>query len=187
MAQVRKYQNAAGPIPKKKWKYNNTEYEVDEGDLKNLNRLNMSVYKFDENLPNGSNGTPTEEDLLAKKIGLISEDQYNAKYNPTPLSAATIIAEKTPKSNVVSEKKFGRFFRGSSSLEGQRAFDALFKANQEAGGWGMTNMALKAIEDGNDVYRGSDGSIVIEDSERNNITKNYIPKGVTATVDDGQF
>ena len=51
----------------------------------------------------------------------------------------------------------------------------------------MTNMALKAIEDGNDVYRGSDGSIVIKDFEGTDITKNYIPKGVTATVNDGQF
>lgn len=103
------------------------------------------------------------------------------------LEPAVIKAEKTPKPASTSEKKFGRFFRGSSSLEGQRAYDALFKANQEAGGWGMTNMALKAIEDGNDVYRGSDGSIVIKDFEGTDITKNYIPKGVTATVDDGQF
>lgn len=97
------------------------------------------------------------------------------------------IVDEAPKLNTTSKKKFGRFFRGSSSLEGQRAYDALFKANQEAGGWGMTNMALKAIEDGNDVYRGSDGSIVIKDFEGTDITKNYIPKGVTATVNDGQF
>lgn len=97
------------------------------------------------------------------------------------------IVDEAPKLNTTPKKKFGRFFRGSSSLEGQRAYDALFKANQEAGGWGMTNMALKAIEDGNDVYRGSDGSIVIKDFEGTDITKNYIPKGVTATVDDGQF
>ena len=103
------------------------------------------------------------------------------------LEPAVIEAEKTPKPASTSEKKFGRFFRGSSSLEGQRAYDALFKANQEAGGWGMTNMALKAVEDGNDVYRGSDGSIVIKDSKGIDITRNYIPKGVTATVDDGQF
>lgn len=103
------------------------------------------------------------------------------------LEPVVIEAEKTPKPASTSKKKFGRFFRGSSSLEGQRAYDALFKANQEAGGWGMANMALKAIEDGNDVYRGSDGSIVIKDFEGTDITKNYIPKGVTATVDDGQF
>lgn len=109
------------------------------------------------------------------------------KYQNGQILPEAKIVDEAPKLNTTPKKKFGRFFRGSSSLEGQRAYDALFKANQEAGGWGMTNMALKAIEDGNDVYRGSDGSIVIKDSEGTDITKNYIPKGVTATVDDGQF
>ena len=109
------------------------------------------------------------------------------KYQNGQILPEAKIVDEAPKLNTTPKKKFGRFFRGSSSLEGQRAYDALFKANQEAGGWGMTNMALKAVEDGNDVYRGSDGSIVIKDSEGTDITKNYIPKGVTATVYDGQF
>ena len=109
------------------------------------------------------------------------------KYQSGQILPEAKIVDEAPKLNTTPKKKFGRFFRGSSSLEGQRAYDALFKANQEAGGWGMTNMALKAIEDGNDVYRGSDGSIVIKDFEGTDITKNYIPKGVTATVNDGQF
>ena len=109
------------------------------------------------------------------------------KYQNGQILPEAKIVDEAPKLNTTPKKKFGRFFRGSSSLEGQRAYDALFKANQEAGGWGMTNMALKAIEDGNDVYRGSDGSIVIKDFEGTDITKNYIPKGVTATVNDGQF
>ena len=37
MAQVKKYQNASGPLPKKKWSYKGKEYEVDDGDLKMLN------------------------------------------------------------------------------------------------------------------------------------------------------
>ena len=109
------------------------------------------------------------------------------KYQNGQILPEAKIVDEAPKLNTTPKKKFGRFFRGSSSLEGQRAYDALFKANQEAGGWGMTNMALKAIEDGNDVYRGSDGSIVIKDSEGTDITKNYIPKGVNATVEDSQF
>lgn len=109
------------------------------------------------------------------------------KYRSGEILPEAVVTDEAPKSNTTPKKKFGRFFRGSSSLEGQRAYDALFKANQEAGGWGMTNMALKAIEEGNDVYRGSDGSIVIKDSEGTDITKNYIPKGVNATVEDSQF
>ena len=128
----------------------------------------------------GKKGIEKPEEMTKMKVG------ENGNLT-NQLEPAVIEAEKTPKPASTSEKKFGRFFRGSSSLEGQRAYDALFKANQEAGGWGMTNMALKAVEDGNDVYRGSDGSIVIKDSNGTDITRNYIPKGVTATVDDGQF
>ena len=51
----------------------------------------------------------------------------------------------------------------------------------------MTNMALQAVEAGYDVYRGSDGSITIKDSQGNDITEQFIPKGVNATVGDSQF
>lgn len=187
MAQVRKYQGA-GSLPKKKWSYKGKEYEVNDEDLKMLNDWDMSNYKFDTTLPKDYNNVPSGKDILAKKIGLITEDQYNSKYNPTPetINPAVVIADKTSKP-VTSEKKYGRFFRGSSSLEGQRAYDALFNANKNAGGWGMTNMALQAVEAGHDVYRGSDGSIVIKDSQGNDITEQFIPKGVNATVEDSQF
>lgn len=187
MAQVRKYQGA-GSLPKKKWSYKGKEYEVDDEDLKMLNDWDMSNYKFDTVLPKDYNNVPSGKDVLAKKIGLITEDQYNSKYNPTPetINPVVVTADKTSKP-VTSEKKYGRFFRGSSSLEGQRAYDALFNANKNAGGWGMTNMALQAVEAGHDVYRGSDGSIVIKDSQGNDITEQFIPKGVNATVEDSQF
>ena len=186
MAQVRKYQ-VAGSLPKKKWSYKGKEYEVDDEDLKMLNDWNMSNYEFDSVIPEGYDGIPSGKDVLAKKIGLITEDQYNTKYNPTEiLSGAITVADKTPKPKPET-KKYGRFFRGSSSLEGQRAYDALFNANKNAGGWGMTNMALQAVEAGHDVYRGSDGSIVIKDSQGNDITEQFIPKGVNATVGDSQF
>ena len=189
MAQVRKYQNAAGPLPKKKWSYKGKEYEVNDEDLKMLNDWNMSNYEFDSVIPEKYDGTPSGKDVLAKKIGLITEDQYNSKYNPTSTETTNpsiVVADKisTP---APSEKKYGRFFRGSASLEGQRAYDALFNANRNAGGWGMTNMALQAVEAGHDVYRGSDGSIVIKDSQGNDITEQFIPKGVNATVGDSQF
>ena len=197
MAQVRKYQNAAGPLPKKKWSYKGKEYEVDDADLKMLNDWNMSNYEFDETLSKDYKGVPSGKDVLAKKYGLITEDQYNAKYNPTststltstsePILGSVVVANKTPKPEATPEKKYGRFFRGSSSLEGQRAYDALFDANRNAGGWGMTNMALKAVEAGHDVYRGSDGSIVIKDSNGNDITEQFIPKGVNATTEDSRF
>ena len=147
----------------------------------------MSNYEFDSVIPEGYDGIPSGKDVLAKKIGLITEDQYNTKYNPTEiLSGAITVADKTPKPKPET-KKYGRFFRGSASLEGQRAYDALFNANRNAGGWGMTNMALQAVEAGHDVYRGSDGSIVIKDSQGNDITEQFIPKGVNATVGDSQF
>ena len=189
MAQVRKYQNAAGPLPKKKWSYKGKEYEVNDEDLKMLNDWNMSNYEFDSIIPEKYDGTPSGKDVLAKKIGLITEDQYNSKYNPTStktINKSVVVADKisTP---TPSEKKYGRFFRGSASLEGQRAYDALFNANRNAGGWGMTNMALQAVEAGHDVYRGSDGSITIKDSQGNDITEQFIPKGVNATVGDSQF
>ena len=50
------------------------------------------------------------------------------------LESAVVVADKTPKSTATPEKKYGRFFRGSASLEGQRAYDALFNANRNAGG-----------------------------------------------------
>ena len=189
MAQVRKYQNAAGPLPKKKWSYKGKEYEVNDEDLKMLNDWNMSNYEFDSVIPEKYDGTPSGKDILAKKIGLITEDQYNSKYNPTStktINPSIVVADKisTP---TPSEKKYGRFFRGSASLEGKRAYDALFNANRNAGGWGMTNMALQAVEAGHDVYRGSDGSITIKDSQGNDITEQFIPKGVNATVGDSQF
>ena len=186
MAQVRKYQNAAGSLPKKKWSYKGKEYEVTDEDLRNINGLGMSNYEFDSNLPSDYDGIPSGRDNLAKKIGLITEEQFNAKYNPQlqgEIKPSIATADKVTKP-ATSDKKYGRFFRGSSSLEGQRAYDALYKANRSAGGWGMTNMALQAIEAGHDVYRGSDGSIVIKDSNGNDITKQFIPQGVTATVDD---
>lgn len=93
------------------------------------------------------------------------------------------IVVDTPK---YSRPKYGRFFRGVDSIEGERAYKALYNANRNAGGWGMTNMALRAIEDGNDVYRGSDGSIVIKDLSGNDITDKYLPSGVTAKVSDRQ-
>lgn len=204
MAQVRKYQNAPGPLPKKKWSYKGKEYEVTDEDLRNINGLGMSNYEFDSNLPSDYNGIPSGRDNLAKKIGLITEEQFNAKYNPQlqgEIEPSIVTADKVTKPSTTdkvtklstadkvtkpatTDKKYGRFFRGSSSLEGQRAYDALYKANRSAGGWGMTNMALQAIEAGHDVYRGSDGSIVIKDSNGNDITKQFIPQGVTATVDD---
>ena len=149
----------------------------------------MSNYEFDSVIPEKYDGTPSGKDVLAKKIGLITEDQYNSKYNLTPtetINPSVVITDKisTPTS---SKKKYGRFFRGSASLEGQRAYDALFNANRNAGGWGMTNMALQAVEAGHDVYRGSDGSITIKDSQGNDITEQFIPKGVNATVGDSQF
>ena len=189
MAQVKKYKNAPGPMPKKKWSYKGKEYEVDDEDLKMLNDWDMSNYEFDEILPNDYTGIPSGKDTLAKKIGLITENQFNTKYMPSPqekIESSIITADKVTKP-ATADKKYGRFFRGSSSLEGQRAYDALYKANRNAGGWGMTNMALQAVEAGYDVYRGSDGSIVIKDSNGNDITKQFIPKGVTATVNDSQF
>ena len=95
----------------------------------------MSNYEFDPVIPEKYDGTPSGKDVLAKKIKLITEDQYNSKYNPTPetINPVVVTADKTSKP-VTSEKKYGRFFRGSSSLEGQRAYDALFNANKNAGG-----------------------------------------------------
>ena len=95
----------------------------------------MSNYKFDTALPKDYNNVPSGKDILAKKIGLITEDQYNSKYNPTPetINPVVVTADKISKP-VTSEKKYGRFFRGSASLEGQRAYDALFNANKNAGG-----------------------------------------------------
>ena len=96
----------------------------------------MSNYEFDSIIPEKYDGTPSGKDVLAKKIGLITEDQYNSKYNPTPIeiSNPSIVTANKISKPTTSEKKYGRFFRGSSSLEGQRAYDALFNANKNAGG-----------------------------------------------------
>lgn|SRR5574344_292061 len=96
----------------------------------------MSNYEFDEILPNDYTGIPSGKDTLAKKIGLITENQFNAKYRPSPqekIESSIITADKVTKP-AITDKKYGRFFRGSSSLEGQRAYDALYKANRSAGG-----------------------------------------------------
>lgn len=96
----------------------------------------MSNYEFDSVIPEKYDGTPSGKDVLAKKIGLITEDQYNSKYNPTSTETITPSVVVTDKisTSTPSEKKYGRFFRGSASLEGQRAYDALFNANRNAGG-----------------------------------------------------
>ena len=44
----------------------------------------MSNYEFDEILPNDYTGIPSGKDTLAKKIGLITENQFNTKYMPSP-------------------------------------------------------------------------------------------------------
>ena len=96
----------------------------------------MSNYEFDNVLPDDYTGIPSGKDNLAKKIGLITESQFNAKYKPSSkgeIKPSVITADKETKP-ATTDKKYGRFFRGSSSLEGQRAYDALFNANRNAGG-----------------------------------------------------
>ena len=98
MAQVRKYKTS-GSLPTNKWSYKGKEYEVSGEDLKMLNDWKMNEYQFDPVLPEGYNGVPEGKDVLAKKLGLITEEQYNSKYTPKtdPIAASTITAEKPQK------------------------------------------------------------------------------------------
>ena len=59
----------------------------------------MNEYQFDPVLPEGYNGVPEGKDVLAKNIGLITEEQYNSKYTPKTdsIASSVITAEKPQK------------------------------------------------------------------------------------------
>ena len=66
----------------------------------------MNEYQFDPVLPEGYDGVPEGKDVLAKKLGLITEEQYNSKYTPKtdPIAASTITAEKPQKGPQIRKK-----------------------------------------------------------------------------------
>lgn len=191
MAQVRKYQNAPGPLPKKKWYYKGKEYEVDDNDLKIINSYdNMSNYEFDETLPDDYNGTPRGDDYIAKKLGLITEEQFNAKYKPqsteiiTP-SVTTTDKVITPTNPTQSTKKVGKFTMNGKSLDAQLALERLNKlyANTPGGERGYYAAASKAINEGHEfVYDPSTNTFkVLSGDDGSDITSQftqYIPKNV---------
>lgn len=98
MAQVRKYKTA-GSLPTNKWSYKGKDYEVSGEDLKMLNDWDMDNYQFDPVLPERYDGVPDGKDILAKKLGLITEEQYNSKYIPKTdsIASSVITAEKPQK------------------------------------------------------------------------------------------
>ena len=98
MAQVRKYKTA-GSLPTNKWSYKGKDYEVSGEDLKMLNDWDMNNYQFDPVLPERYDGVPEGKDVLAKKLGLITEEQYNSKYIPKTdsIASSVITAEKPQK------------------------------------------------------------------------------------------
>ena len=59
----------------------------------------MSNYQFDPVLPERYDGVPEGKDVLAKKLGLITEEQYNSKYIPKTdsITSSVITAEKPQK------------------------------------------------------------------------------------------
>ena len=190
MAQVRKYQNAPGPLPKKKWSYKGKEYEVTDEDLRNINGLGMSNYEFDSNLPSDYDGIPSGRDNLAKKIGLITEEQFNAKYNPQlqgEIKPSIVTADKvtTVTNPTQSTKKVGKFTMNGKSLSAQLALERLNKlyANTPGGERGYYAAASKAINEGHEfVYDPSTNTFkVLSGDDGSDITSQftqYIPKNV---------
>lgn len=84
--------------------------------------------------------------------------------------------------------KVGRFTMNGRSLEGQKAVDKILAAYRNSSDTAMGNMAVKAIQDGNEAkYNSLDNSIQIVDNEGNDITSKYLPKGITAKVSDSAF
>ena len=106
MAQVRKYKTA-GSLPTNKWSYKGKDYEVSGEDLKMLNDWDMSNYQFDPVLPDRYDGVPEGKDVLAKKLGLITEEQYNSKYIPkTDSIASSIVIATKPKKDLKGSRYF---------------------------------------------------------------------------------
>ena len=177
MAQVRKYKTS-GSLPTNKWSYKGKEYEVSGEDLKMLNDWKMNEYQFDPVLPEGYDGVPEGKDVLAKKLGLITEEQYNSKYTPKtdPIAASTITAEKPQKG-----PKGSRYF--IDNVEQDRdEFLKKVPSKLQTDLWSSIN---KDKDNNHDYYfaKGSNSFTVINRDDNSDIT-NKLFGNITATPAD---
>lgn len=177
MAQVRKYQTA-GSLPKNKWSYKGKEYEVSSEDLKGLNDWKMNEYQFDPVLPEGYDGVPEGKDLLAKRIGLITEEQYNSKYTPKtdPIAASTITAEKPQKG-----PKGSRYFIDNVEQDRDEFLKYLHN-NLQTDLWSLIN----SDKDNNHDYHFAKGSnsFTVTNRDDNSDVTNKLFSNITATPTD---
>ena len=177
MAQVRKYQTA-GSLPKNKWSYKGKEYEVSSEDLKRLNDWKMNEYQFDPVLPEGYNGVPEGKDLLAKRIGLITEEQYNSKYTPkTDSVAASVITATNPQKG----PKGSRYF--IDNVEQDRdEFLKYLHSNLQTDLWSLIN----SDKDNNHDYHFAKGSnsFTVTNRDDNSDVTNKLFSNITATPSD---
>lgn len=184
MAQVRKYQNAAGSLPKKKWSYKGKEYEVSGEDLKMLSDWDMGNYQFDPALPEKYDGIPSGKDTLAKKLGLITKDQYNSKYNPITDSITPSIIEATKSqkdSKEPKDSKGSRYFIDNVEQDRDEFLKYLHN-NLQTDLWSIINNDKSNNHDYH-FAKGSNSFTVTNRNDNSDIT-NTLFNNITATPAD---
>ena len=138
----------------------------------------MNEYQFDPVLPEGYNGVPEGKDVLAKNIGLITEEQYNSKYTPKTdsIASSVITAEKSQKG-----PKGSRYF--IDNVEQDRdEFLKKVPSKLQTDLWSSIN---KDKDNNHDYYfaKGSNSFTVINRDDNSDIT-NKLFGNITATPAD---
>ena len=138
----------------------------------------MNEYQFDPVLPEGYNGVPEGKDLLAKNIGLITEEQYNSKYTPkTDSVAASVITAEKPQKG----PKGSRYF--IDNVEQDRdEFLKYLHSNLQTDLWSLIN----SDKDNNHDYHFAKGSnsFTVTNRDDNSDVTNKLFSNITATPAD---
>lgn len=124
------------------------------------------------------NGPSIPEKKKEKEEEVLTESKPVATETSTPTSTSA----STPTQEPV-KPKYGRFFRGTKTLEGELGLNRLNEIDAQGKGGLFTAAALAAYRAGHDVYSGNDGSFQIKDANGNDITDKYITRKTSHTDD----
>ena len=122
------------------------------------------------------NGPSIPEKKKEKEEEVLTESKPVATETSTPTSTSTPTQEPV-------KPKYGRFFRGTRTLEGELGLNRLNDIDAQGKGGLFTAAALAAYRAGHDVYSGNDGSFQIKDANGNDITDQYITRKTSHTDD----
>lgn len=115
-----------------------------------------------------------EEEVLAESKPVASETATSGsaqtQVQTQPQAQTSTQAQTTSTPQVPVTPKYGRFFRGTKTLEGELGLNRLNDLDVQGKGGLYTAAALAAYREGHDVYSGNDGSFQIRDTNGKDIT-----------------